>query len=82
MGKLKGRENQTMIKLRATVLTVRKYLYLYKMMVIILNVKCGKCEKLLINLLRRYFTLREIEGIRIQVYLPSIFSLPFWRNVQ
>lgn len=82
MGKLKGGENQTMIKLRATVLTVRRYLFLYKVIMIILNVKCGKCEKLLINLLTRYFALWEIEGISIQLYLPSMFSLTFWRNVQ
>lgn len=50
-----------MIKLRATVLSVKKYLYLYEVMMITLKGKCGKCNKSLINLLRSYFTMWEIE---------------------
>lgn len=63
MGKLEGDKNQTTNILRATVLTLKKYLSHYKVMLIVLKGKCGKCGKFLINILRRYFTMWEIEGM-------------------
>jgi len=63
MGKLEAKENQTMIKIRVAFYTVKKYLYLYKVMMNVHKGKCAKREKLLINLFRRYFTMWETEGM-------------------